>query len=739
MYVPDLSAVELLVPLTWPIEKHGEMTVNHARHIPYLQQAQVIYKRSILSKETGNTLRTAIRIALPSIAMPKGDRSTRDEGIMKMVLYFLRNVSVISPNPNLPNQGDDNEVSRSATIEAFHHQDVFALLLTMCSNMEEDFNLQDVVLLEILFHLIKGVDPENLFMNDVQRSDQRRDELKDLLKKEQGMHRDYAKTAPTRHGRFGTMIWVKRDEEKVSTVSGQDILKDGRNTLLKMDKTKKWSKPKQRSKDSDRSIYDFDMPVALASSSNRRLRTFVEEFLDSGFNPLFTNLRKAIEREAERIDEINLRQFFFAVSWFLRAERCRRVSQLQSHKHNKPGQDFEVDSFALVASVLNQETFITLNRYMQTSYDNKEWQDLNANMHCFTQILLTVQEMAQSPLEEDQEIADNIQNRIFYEETTHDRIIAILRGYKDQGFGYLDACTELAHVFLRLLERYSRENGDLQIRSRRKARKKKAKAAPTTAGSDHDEDVNSEAEDEVEAARVSKERKFDFGRFAVKFSSQGCVDSFIAFTAYYRDLSVEQLKRAHRFFYRVAFKQEMTTLLYRVDIIALFYKMIKGPEGLEPSRSIFKEWEELVRQVIKRMTRKLNERPELVVEMLFSKINSTLYYLEYGHEKQTLTSTKPPAELEVNPNGASTRDERIGVVVAALLSDEKAELVKWVIKVLGTAVEERKAWEAEHEARQDEAGTSDEKKEYRPPSIGKVTLTEPTICADFPHSGTGQQ
>src|SRR5882672_2887429 len=100
---------------------------------------------------------------------------------------------------------------------------------------------------------------------------------------------------------------------------------------------------------------------------------------------------------------------------------------------------------------MNQETFVLLNRFMQRSQDDKTWQDLNAGMKCFTQILLTVQEMSESALEDDQEIAENIQNRIFYEESTHDRIITILRSYKDQGFGYLDACTELSHVFLRML------------------------------------------------------------------------------------------------------------------------------------------------------------------------------------------------------------------------------------------------------------------------------------------------
>jgi replication fork protection complex subunit Tof1/Swi1 len=688
------------------METSESMTVNHHRHMPYLLQAQVRYKRGILNYEDARILRTVIRIGLPSMSIPRSERSSRDEGIIKLLLYFLRNITIIAPSPHLPMEGDENEVSRSATIEAFHQQEVFALLLTMASNMGEDFSFQDIPLLEILFHLLKGISVEKLFMDEEQRKSTRTGELKDILKKESGMNREYAKNAPTRHGRFGTMIWVKRDDEKMSTVSGQDILKDGRKTMQRMDETKRWNKPTQRTKDDKLSFENFDMPVTLTSSATRHLRVFVEEFLDSGFNPLFTHLRKAIEREAERVNEADYRQFFFLISWFLEAERVRRKAQLEAWRKKNSGQDMEPDSFALVASVLNQETFISLNRYMQSSYDHKEWQDLNAGIRCFTQILMTVQEMAQSPLEEDQEIAENIQNRIFYEETTHDRVLSILRGYKDQGFGYLDACTELSHVFLRILERYSKENVDLQVRSRRKARRKDKEqpVQPPAEGADDE----SETEELAEAARVSKERKFDFKRFSAKFATQKCVDTFVAFTNYYKDLSLEQLKRAHRFFYRVAFKQDLTVILYRLDIISLLYKMIKGPEGLDKSKPVFKEWDELVRQLLKRLMRKLDERPQLIVELLFSKIPATLHFLEYGEEKQTITSTKAPAELEVNPNGAATRRQKIAVVVAALFMDDKIALAQWVAKVLKEAADERISWEREAAARAaNETGESD--------------------------------
>ncbi|KAL4758457.1 putative DNA repair protein (Tof1) [Aspergillus foveolatus] len=690
-----LACVELLVPLTWPLEIHGEMTVNHHRHIPYLQQAQVGYKRGILNMASCGILRAVIRIGLPSMAIPRSERTARDEGILKIMLYLLRNIAIITANARLAAEGEEEETSRSATINAFHDQDVFALLLTLCSNVSDDFNMLDTPLLEILFHIVRGIDVEKLFMNNAQRSAKRTDELNDLLRQETSMRREYAKNAPTRHGRFGTMIWVKRDDAKMSTVSGQDVLRDGQTTLYKMDQSKRWNKPRRGRKAQDMSVNnDFNTPVHISPSATTNLRMFVEEFLDSSFNPLFVHVRKAIERESIRVLDINKRHFLYTVSWFLGAERARRARQREKYAQSEkePGKELEPDSFGLVAGVLNQETFVFLNRSMQNSLDNKEWDDLNAAMRCFTQILLTVQEMSQSPLEEDQEIAENIQNRIFYEETTHDRIVAILRGYTDQGFGYLDACTELSHVFLRMLERYSKTNVDMQVRSRRRARKRKREEQPVNKGSD--EEQGSEDEDYAEAEKMSKERKFDFTRFAAKFSNQKCVDTFVAFTKFYKELNNEQLKRAHRYFYRIAFKQEMTVLLFRVDILNLFYRMIKGPGGMDSSKPIYKEWEELVRQLIRRLLKKLEQRPALITELLFSKINSTAFYLEYGFEKQTVTTSKrAPAELEVDPKAASTPEEKLSIVVAALVKDEQSALVKWISEVLGSAADEREAWE----------------------------------------------
>jgi len=409
-------------------------------------------------------------------------------------------------------------------------------------------------------------------------------------------------------------------------------------------------------------------------------------------------VRRAIEREANTIMEHHKRQYFYLISWFLRAETARRKKQAQDRaKRASTSQTAnpEVESYSLVAAVLNQETFVLLNRSMETAQEAKNWLDLNAAMKCFTQVLLTVQDMTDSPLDEDQEIAENILNRIFYEQSTHDRIATLLRTYDNQGFGYLDACTHMAHVFCRLLENYSKQNVDMQVRSRRRARKKTT--ADTDAAATRRQDKEMNAEDVAEAEKTSTERKFDFAKFAAKFVNQQSIDTFVSFLRFYKDFNSEQLKRAHRFFYRAAFKMEQTVYLFRLDIISLFNKLVKGPDGIDNMDPTFKDWSELVRQVFRRLVKKMQERPALAVELLFSKIPSTLYYLEHGFDREVPVKTKrAPAELELKPG--LELEQQIGVLVGILINQGKVDVLAWIRKVLSDAVTERQSWLDAHDA-----------------------------------------
>ncbi|OLN84927.1 Topoisomerase 1-associated factor 1 [Colletotrichum chlorophyti] len=690
-----LACFEVMVPLTWPMERDAErMTMNHHRHMPVLELAQLGYKRAIINFDGAQILNTAIRVALPSMAVAIGDRTPRDQGIIKLVLFFLRNIAMISPSPDANYDGDESEISRSTTIDAFSFQDIFMVLLMIASNMGEDFRTEDVIVMEIIYHLVKQVDVRKLFMDDQQLHKAKAQELASMMKKETAMRNAYNRRAPTRHNRFGTMIWMKREDGRMSTLTGQDALADSATRQQKLDESKTF-KPARRSRKEELESKDLGAPASLNSRANGQLRTFVEDFLDAGFNPLFEHIRKSLDREAPHVLSYHRRQYMYLVAWFLEAETLRRKSKNDSKKSVTAD---DVSSFNLVAGVLNQSMFITLTKTMHDSWEHKDWPTLTAAMRCFTQILLTVQEMADSGNEEDEEIAENILSRLFYEDSTHDLIANVVRQYKGQGFEYLDSATELTHHFMRILEAYSKQNVDMQVRSRKRTRRKK-KAAQDAAGLDIvDEENDDSANDEANAEKTSKERKFDFHRFAARFTPQGVVDTFVAFTKFYKDLNDSQLKRAHRYFYRVAFKQELSVMLFRVDIVHLFHKMIKGPEALDKSSGMYREWEELSKQVLRRCIRKIEQRPELIIEMLFSKINSTAFYLEYGYEKQTISTShsRPAAELEFKHT--DQRSQQIAIVVGVLLDKNQSDHIVWIKKTLESVESERRAWEAANEA-----------------------------------------
>lgn len=114
-----LACLELLVPLTWPLEKDSkEMTVNHHRHVPYLEIAQLGYKRSIINFDGARILHTAVRCALPSMAQAMSDRSTRDEGIIKLAYERMVN-NISSARQNMPKNGDpkSNRTSKATHLE----------------------------------------------------------------------------------------------------------------------------------------------------------------------------------------------------------------------------------------------------------------------------------------------------------------------------------------------------------------------------------------------------------------------------------------------------------------------------------------------------------------------------------------------------------------------------------------------------------------------------------------------
>ncbi|KAI5778884.1 timeless protein-domain-containing protein [Geopyxis carbonaria] len=689
-----LACIELLTPLTWPLEKDDEqMTRNYHRHMPVLQYAQQGYKKAILQHRSNKMLKDIIRVALPSIAVPVDERGDRDEGIIKLVLYAIRNIAIIEhPNPTDMDPGED--IGRSATINAFADQNVFDLLLTISSGIGDEFKFQDGVMLEILYHIVKGIDVESIFRNEKQENEKKSNDISQLLKQENEANRKNVRTA-TRHNRFGTTVWIEKEDGARLFVPGQQALLGKNAGLEKMDQTKKYNKPRGADKKGVSRKSDFDMNIIVDNAARQKLRDFVENFIDSGFNPLFHSIRRGLERDVDRLMDTAAKQYFTVVAWFLKAERVRRNATKQADREN--GVSAAEDSFGVVAAALEQEFLITLSKRMMEWFDMKSWKELQAGMRCFTQIMYTVQDMTQSPIEDDQEIAENIQNRLFYEETTMILILDILKAYTRQPFKWLDDCTEMVHVHLRLLEKYATQHEHMFIRSRKRQTKKRKQKAIE----DGEQEQGGEENDEELAAaskRAVADRAFDFQKFEARFLQTKCIDTFVAFLEFYKELNAEQIMRAIKFFHRIFEKRKEEVLLYRVDIVDLFYRMMQGSENLSRHNLAYKQVDQFARYYLKKLFRNLEKEPALYVEILFTKMNSTLYRLQHGRDKDVRVA-QPRAAAELKIKDGMDQDGQVGVVVSVLLNNDKSEHVEWLKDVFKKAMIERRSWEDEAEAR----------------------------------------
>jgi replication fork protection complex subunit Tof1/Swi1 len=147
--------------------------------------------------------------------------------------------------------------------------------------------------------------------------------------------------------------------------------------------------------------------------------------------------------------------------------------------------------------------------------------------------------------------------------------------------------------------------------------------------------------------------------------------------------------------------------------------MMKGPEGLDPELPSFKEWDEFVKHFFRAVVKRVQSTPELIVEMLFSKIPATIFYLEHGYELELPTRMpRAPAELEVKPG--MEKPEQIGVAVGVLVNQSKSDSLRWLREVLSSASEERKLWEEMEEQRKLAASSAGEEVSISdPPSICK--------------------
>ncbi|EPY54288.1 replication fork protection complex subunit Swi1 [Schizosaccharomyces cryophilus OY26] len=654
-----LAALELLVPLTWPLETEQETYRENVDVLRNLQHSQNEYKSCILNYMDGTVLKSILAVLLKPLSLAKESRSVRDNGIIRITLLLLRNITQIN-----------EDQTKNETIVALEKSHILDLIVTLTSNLSE-FGHLDVYILEIIYYIIRGIGPSRLFKTtDENPTKTNQHELNELLQKESNQSRYLKRNANTRHNRFGTMISIQADDRRF-TIASQKVKTGG---LDELDNLKKHRKRSTRRKHFD----DINKSVVLNSNASEKIKSFLKEFLEAGFNVLVQNIVRALEREDSKVFPYHKTQFMFVQAFFLES-----FKYITKSIQNEDIYSYDYD-YGLISSVLDSRNLIMHQRILVESQEMKIWSQFQASMLLLSRILLTVRSMSLCSIPTYQDLADHILSNLFYQEEILNIIYHALKGYKTQSFGYLEAITELTMILLKELERYSSAKQFVYVKSRRRKQKSVKLDLPE---SDEDEESMSKiAQDTVQ------DRLFDVNRFQSRYCDNQCISTFTLYLKCYQELTPEQIHRAISFFYLIFVKLKCQVYLYRLDFLYLLEHMYEDRVYFPSSHPQRKEFDQFFTYYVRKLSETLTRTPALYLEIPFPKMTDTFYYLQYGKIPVRINHAARKGPLYDTVQGLS-HVEKVAAVIACLINENKGDILDELKTQLNCIIAEKQLYE----------------------------------------------
>lgn len=744
-----LACLELLVLLTWPTELSPELSENQKINFASVRKSQIIYKKHILSYNNGQILKAVIRLVLPTIAKHRIDREPKDNAILRLVLYFIRNVLNIEPanstistkstkhvtNPdNMPANVSYDDISMSTILSCFKKNKVLMFLLTLSSSLGTDFDREmfGQPCMECIYLIIKGVRVEDI-VNPQQNIEKQRIykqhqneqnqqnpsiqpittasglELQDLLKEESKRKRSQTQNISTRHGRFGSLLSIQ-DNNTSYVVSGQEALLNTNLSLAKLDKSKKWNNRSHFKYDSDE--YVKSTPEVLNWSASIILKEFLEQFLSGG---CFNNLIECVgwlfsgSHDLNYIDDYEKATYFLTVAWFL----CyKRETNSSFDKNGSTISKDEEKDYGSVGAGLSEVNFILIISYFRQSYETKNWNSLHVAMICFKELLLisySIFSRAPTRNEEndendeneqetvDKELAEGIIRKLFSFSDFLNILIQIPQTASKHSPKYLSICISVVHIIIKSFEGFANENIKLYIQTKRKRSKQRRRNVNSLdkATEDSLRDIIEGSDDELENERVkevSRERKLDFNATEVRFFHTSIVSTYLEYLSRYEELTHEDIKKCLSYFHRLFVIRKDFTGLYRLDFMHMLQKL---RDYLPRGSSTREHVDEFIYYFMRKFKKAFDRFPN-PIEILFPRFEDIEYkvYLATGDlflkPEKTNKNSMPRLAKEVEfIRDTFDLDEKLKILVAVLHYQEKESLIAWIIQEVSKIVNNR--------------------------------------------------
>lgn len=703
-----LNCLQLIVLMTWPLILTEQSPAHQVSLYTDLKKHQLSYKRHILTSENGKALKAANRLAFNILQIDKLERTPRDNMILRLVLNFFRNLLAIEPGEltisskqhsstrginttdMLPPGVSMDDISHNAVVSAFQRNKVLALLLTLASSSSSEFDQEFITipLMEVMFYMVKEIDPKALIRNDPQKCgpDTSKEEhyspvglqLTELLEKERRLKKIVVQNTSTRHSRFGALLSIQTADHKRLTVSGGQNLLDDTSALRKLDNSKKWSKrvPIKQDEASNKGL-----PNSLLNSQGKSFHfrketlkhfiKFIENFLESGFNPLLHRITNHFTTEQDQMVILEQIQYLFYYSWFLRYYR-----EVYG-KHN------ESDD-APVSMAVKETSFILVSSLLRKGYEEKNWAVAHAGMIAFNELLLLIN----NPTFKESEDVEFILSRLLSDNRL--QLLANLpKSALKHSMPFIRSSIHLTHTALKTFEAYD-DDANIMV-----SKKTKSRDNDNTSQADIENLMESEQIDRDEAIEILtsniKDYSINFQKVQRYYMNEPMIDTYISFLQRYMELEDEDLKKGIHFLHRVLTLDTEQSLLFRIDLIVLLRDMLSS-EGVPRTSPVRKHIEKLSDYYLHKIKKKLKSSSAWFVGILFPLLHDSEvgFFQKYGEAKiikKNAFYAVPPSRFKRIEDEEQLPDLHVvamhyGIVVSALLDEGKQDLVDQLVEHL---------------------------------------------------------
>ncbi|XP_060554622.1 protein timeless homolog [Ruditapes philippinarum] len=402
--------------------------------------------------------------------------------LIERLLILIRNILHVPTNPDDEMRTDDDASVHDQVLWALHVSGLEDILLYIGSS-EEERNLS-MHILEIVSLMFREQDADTLAAAGVQKSESEKvkdeRELQMVREQEKLQKKANQMKFSSRHSRFGGTFVVKN----FKSISDNDLIyhkSHGDVSRINLDTNKK---PKKKAKNR-KPIIDRDVKRRSTLSIRLGLKEFCIQFLENCYNPLMYAVKDILNREKSQ--EHDETYYLWAMRFFM--EFCR----LHSGQVDLVSETMSVQAFHYIQVQLFQY-------YEMQQMEKKEaivWgKRTHLALKAYQELLLTLDSMDRSGNSTLMESSKVIKSNIFYTMEFRDIFLTLLRHFDQsrQSRSYLKDLIETTHLFLKMLENFSKRTGHLVVQKKKKkvvGRKKK----PRKTGQGHVEPSEQELED----------------------------------------------------------------------------------------------------------------------------------------------------------------------------------------------------------------------------------------------------